>query len=131
MHKHKDSDSDVAEKTDRTEANRLEAHQKELKRQEDERNKRPSTPIFRFAADLLEQASKRPRDVIENEVAMAVNNEAQGALIRAIIAHIDGNVPEATVPKDRVYSEAHNRAQEEIEAATNAKTDDKKKQLVV
>ena len=118
MNKHKESDSAVAEKTDRAEAHRLEAHQKELKRQEDERNKRPSTPIFRFAADLLEQASKRPRDIVENEVAMAVNNEPQGALIRAIIAHIDGNVPEATVPKDRVYSEAHKRAAEEMEAAT-------------
>lgn len=103
--KHHDDDSNTAvldrptAQDPAAEAKRLQREREEQRRKEEiERNKKPSGGIYRMAANALEQASKRPRDVIEKEVAMATSNEVQAALIRAIIAHLDGDIPEYREP---------------------------------
>lgn len=103
-HKHEDSDTAVLERPTaqdpEAEAKRLQDERDGMKRKEEiERMKKPSGGIYRVAADALEQQSKRPRDIIEKEVAMATSNEVQAALIRAIIAHLDGDIPKFTPPE--------------------------------
>lgn len=99
--KHHDKDSNTAvldrptAQDPEAEAKRLEHDREERREKEEaERMKRPSGKIYRFAADLIEDQTKRPRDVIEREVAMATSNEIQAALLRGIIAHLDGNLPD-------------------------------------
>lgn len=103
-HKH-DDDSNTAvldrptAQDPAAEAKRRQEERDEIKRKElIERNKKPSGGIYRVAADELEQSTKRPRDIIEQEVASASSNEVQAALLRAIIMHLDGDIPKYEAP---------------------------------